>query len=239
VGVDKIGNMTDPSGSRPGEAADPSVRRITVARFEDADATRAAVVNFNRFVRDPRHADPEFLSHVRHVNIPVQDALLEAWAVFERDLLGAAVWLGIASAPMTKSSWRNLVAIDRVTLISEVTAELIAKDASLLNGFEDRAIELKHVRDRIAAREVVYQPVASDYLVLFELTGPGRGVGDVIPYAELHELLDIALRLIEVLRSSVLEIGGDAAIFEYQTEYSPENAALLDAEVAEARRADG
>jgi hypothetical protein len=193
-------------------------------------------VNFNRFVRNPTHADPSVLSHVRNVDIPVQDALLEAWSVFERDLLGAAVWLGIASAPMTKTSWRNLVSIDRAVLIAEVTSELISKDAPLLGGFEDRAIELKHVRDRIVSRKIVYQPVPSEYLVLFELTGPGRGVGDVIPYAELHELLDIALRLIEVLRASVLAVGGDEAIFDYQTEYSPENAALLDAEVDQARR---
>jgi hypothetical protein len=223
--------MSDAANIPPADRADPSIRRITVARFEDPVALTASVVDFNKYVAKPTWPEPQSLSHIRHFDIPVQDALLEAWAVFERDLLSTAVWLGIASAPMTKNSWRNLVAMDRSTLISAVVADLEAKRSALDKGFEDRALELKELRDRIADRKVVYQPVQSDYLVLYELTGPGRGRGDLIPYADLHEALDIALRLGEVLRSSVVAVGGDPEIFDYQTEYSPDQAALLAAEV--------
>jgi hypothetical protein len=223
--------MPEAANIRPEKDADPSVRRITVARFEDPIGLTASVVDFNKYVETPTWTEPQVLSHIRHFDIPVQDALLEAWAVFERDLLSTAVWLGIASAPMTKNSWRNLVAMDRSELIEEVASDLLARNAPLAQGFEDRAVELKQLRDRIASRKVVYQPIRSDFLVLYELTGPGRGVGDLIPYAELHEAVDIALRLGEVLRSSVVAIGGDPTIFEYQTEYSAADAARLAAEI--------
>ncbi len=75
--------MTDAAGAQPDDVADPSVRRITVARFEDPVALTASVVDFNKHVENPTWDGSQVLSHGRHFEILVQDALLEAWSVFE------------------------------------------------------------------------------------------------------------------------------------------------------------
>ena len=229
-GLGKIKNMTEAPGIRTTTAVSPSVRRITVADYEDESGVASTVVDLNRYNEASVGPARGVLRQIRHFEIPVHEAVLEAWAVFERDLLSAAVWLGIASAPMTKNSWRNLVSMDRSELISRVVGELLAKDAPLLDGFEDRALELRQLRNRIATRKIVYQANDSEYLVLSELTGPGRGLGDLIPYMELHDLVDVALRLDQVLRSSVVAVGGDSVIFDHQTEYSAQDAARLEAD---------